>query len=325
MLRIRQIVSRTEPEASSKMKRFEHILVNLSLTSADLPLLSLASHVANLANCHSITFVYAREAIEIPSQLKTEYPWLAQPISEAARERAHMLVEEHFESSPSCRAAIAIKEGSPVQAVLEMSLEENADLVLCGDNDIDRALAVKLARKAPCSILLVPERNSGAYQKVCAGVDFSSFSDYVLDVAIAFAQAQGASIDLVSCYALPRGMHKTSLPDEMLRTDLENFTKDRLNAFLEGKDCKGVPLRAMAIPSPVPGLKLIETAEKQGADLIIAGSRGKDALTAGLLGSNVEDLLRGSKKAAVLAVKEKGTGRNFLESLLGINASRSLF
>lgn len=304
------------------MYRFKKLLVNLSLTETDIPTLKLASKIARLAGSESVTFIYAREAVEIPETLKRDYPWLIAPIEESSRLRAETFVKDFFKSEEGCETEILLKNENPAVALLSHSLKEDIDLIVTGDFDLDRSLAIKLARKAPCSVLLAPAESSGDFTKICLALDLSKYSGYVLDCAVAFASSRELpTIDCVNFYAIPEGFHKTNLPRVRFEVELEQTSREQLDHFLKRRDLKGLSYDVKAIRSPVPGATLLTEAEKNAYDLLVIGCRGKHALTATLLGSNTEDVIRGAKQSAVLAVKEKGTGKSFLESLLNLSAA----
>lgn len=304
------------------MYRFERLLINLSLTEADIPTLRLASLVAKLARSKQVTFVYARESIEIPEPLKKEYPWLMAPLEESARLRAEQYMNDFFVAPEGCSSELLLKDEIPSVALLELTLTHNIDLVVTGDSDLDRALPIKLARKAPCSVLFVPTETTGDFQRICLGLDLSKYSEYVLDCATAFAAAHDLKeLTCVNFFSIPRGFHKTNLPREKFQRELQELSYNQLSDFIRTHDTKGVEAIPQSISSPVPGSTLLTLSEKEKYDLIVVGCRGKDALTATLLGSNAEDVIKGAKTAAVLAVKEKGTGKGFLESLLRMAVS----
>ncbi|MEM9157698.1 MAG: universal stress protein [Verrucomicrobiota bacterium] len=307
------------------MYRFEKILVSLSLGENDVSLIRYANLIARLARSSDVRFIYSREPVEIPESLKRQYPWMVKPLEDAAKERAQAFVEEHFEPLPNCKISIDIKDKHPALAALETIVLENIDLVLTGATLEERAISIKLARKAPCSVLTVPANSNGEFSKICAGIDMSRFSEYVSDVATAFASANNITeIDCVSFYKVPRGYQKTNLPRQHFVKDLEEHTSQSLKAFMEKQKLHGVKVNSTITESHFPGGAIHDVAKDNGCDLVVIGCRGKDALTATLLGSNAEDAIQRSDQTAVLAVKEKGTGQTFIESLLGLKSSGSI-
>ncbi|MCH6257565.1 universal stress protein [Puniceicoccaceae bacterium K14] len=308
------------------MYRFEKLLVNLSLTEKDAPLIKFASVITKLACSESIHFIYSREPVEIPSNLQKQYPWLIEPISSSAKTKADEIISKYYDGYPDCSVTVEILEKQPTVALLEHSLKSKIDLIISGESPDDRSVAVKLARKAPCSLLFVPPESSGNFSKVCLGLDMSSYSYYAIDIATAFSKANGVKeIDCINYYNIPTGYHKTNIPKEEIRKDLEIFSEEKLKKFLSDQNLRGVQANAVTKESHCPGIALRILADNEDYDLAVVGCRGKDALTATLLGSNAEDIIKNSKKCAVLAVKEKGTGISFLENLMGLKTSGNLF
>ena len=307
------------------MYRFKGIIVNLDLSESDVPLIKWAGRMARLARSEQLVFVYAREAVEIPDALKRDYPWLMEPLRQTALERAKAAVESTLESGLDCERKVVVEERPTLTSILETSLSENADLIITGGDSKDRSLAVKLARKASCTVMLVPSEASGEARSAAIALDLSRFSDYTLDVGLAFARSDaGTELQAVNYFAMPYGYHRTHLPKEHFKTGLAEQCEQRVKDFLDKYDTQGIATRIRAEESGFPGESIVSLAENEGIDLVIIGCRGKDALSATLLGSNAESALRTSKKTVILAVKEKGTGRSFLENLLGLEtASRS--
>lgn len=308
------------------MYRFEKLIVNLALDDGDIPVLKMASQIAKLACSDSVIFIYAREPVEIPASLKKQYPWMMEPIGQAAEARARAYIETHFKQPQGCETKVIIEEKTPIVAILERAVEDKSDLILTGGEGEFRTLAIKAARKAPCSVMYVPSNSSGKFSQVYVGIDLSRFSEYTIDIGTAFASAQGIpELSCASFYEIPAGYHKTNMPRSFFEKDLKDNTENSLNRFLSEQNLRGVRVNRIIDENPFPGATLARKAENEGYDLVIVGCRGKGALTATLLGSNAEDALRGVKKAAVLAVKEKGTGTSFVEALLGLKSAGNLF
>ena len=299
------------------MRQYQKIIVNVSLTETDIPALKLAGLIARLAQSQSVTFVHLREGIDIPESMKQAYPALAEPAASAARPKAEALISQYFHGPDGCHTELVIQDASPSLALLALSLRLDADLIVVGDLDIDRSVALKVARKAPCSVLLVPGQCSGDFSKIGMALDLSKYSGYIYDTAINIAAARGiGAIQGLNFYSIPNGFQKNGLPLVPIRAELRAFSEQRLHSFLRSRESREVQVRATVEHSPTPGIALLSIAERHHLDLLVLGCRGKDAMTATLLGTNAETVLRGSMKAAILAVKEKGTGKRFLQSLL---------
>lgn len=97
-------------------------------------------------------------------------------------------------------AAIHVLEGEPVDAILAVARRERCDLIVLGDQGGPAAPPMAgsttqaLARKAPCSLLVVKRRPHGAYRKVLVGTDLTAESRQGLETATALFPLAGFTL-----------------------------------------------------------------------------------------------------------------------------------
>jgi nucleotide-binding universal stress UspA family protein len=97
---------------------------------------------------------------------------------------------------------------------------------------------------------------------------------------------------------------------------MEAWAQERYREFSRAIDLGGLKATFTCQESPLVGLGILRQARDQRSDLIVMGARGKDALSAALLGSTTAEVVR-ETQIPTLVVKAKGAGRSFLELLLG--------
>ena len=208
---------------------------------------------------------------------------------------------------PTC-CQIHIVIGNPLHEILEQIRKLEADLLVAGiagaGNTPTGAGSVsrKLARKAPCRVLLVRADHSHPFRRVVAGIDFSEISREVVAAARRIAIKDGAAIDFLHVWqdpwtALPYsapfgeiGMPNmiTTTPEQRdhfiknLRTELHDFVSEAA----QGIQSSEVLHEAMNY-----GNGIAAHAEEVKADLIIVGHKGRTNLRYVLLGSTAERLL----------------------------------
>ncbi|MGF1485086.1 MAG: universal stress protein [Opitutales bacterium] len=301
------------------MYRFKKLLVHLSLQdgSEDAAIIAYAGKITKLAESESVTFLHVAAKIDIPATLKQRYPWLVEPIDEAARQRADAYVKEHFDGFAATKVTVEVCDGNHSQVLLERAKNDDVDLIIIGSKEDDGQLSVKLARKATCSVMTVPEGANADFKQILVPLDFSRFSGNALDVAVAFADAEKLpSIHGFHAYCLPTGYHRATISKQQFEADLEAHAQTQFDSFISGQDTRGIQVETHIANSPLIPQAALRAAKEAQADLIMIGCRGKDSFTASLLGSNSEAILR-MATIPVVAVKEKGTGRALLQSLLG--------
>ena len=300
------------------MKRFKHIVTPLSLTEADERIIGWTSKITRLAESEKVVFVHPMDIGEIPDEAKKKYPWLLGPIGDKAIEQMKAKVEELWDGHPEVEFEYrALDRPSQALAVLEVVLEESADLVVVCRGAFGNDLAIRLARKAPCSVMVIPSNSKVELNNITVPVDFSEHSERALDVATAFASAEGlAAIASINVFDVGRMAHRATIPIEEVRQMTADFVAKEHQAFLSKAETKGVSVSDKQVCSMIKPEAIISEARNNGSNLIVIGTRGKDTIAALLLGSVSEGLLR-SSDIPVIAAKDKGAGLNLVKALLG--------
>ena len=229
--------------------------------------------------------------------------------SEALREIADVAAG-HFAArfgSISCH----VLNGSRIDRLLEFAAEQAIDLIIVGhrrNGSGRRSLARRLAMKAPCSLILVPEGAPPRIERVLAAVDFSAPSALALNVATAMARYRGIN----QCRAL-----HVFFPDTLSEPDSKDHSRRQREfaEFAAPLDLNGVDVRPVFEESASVPAAIQRIAAADQADLIVMGTRGRSQAATVLLGSESEQTLIESP-IPVLVVKQRGERVGLLEILL---------
>jgi nucleotide-binding universal stress UspA family protein len=179
-------------------------------------------------------------------------------------------------------------------------------------------MAEKLARKAPCSVLVVPQDKQVEISKVLVSLDFSENSKDAMDVGIAYASAAGLSeIFCLHAYRVPLGYYKTGKSFEEFSKIMHKNAESQFELFIKDFDLKGLTAKPRFVLNPEPDKAIERAVDSEHFDLLVLGSRGRSTGAAVLLGSVTEKLLW-STNIPLLAVKKKGTGLKVLDALLSV-------
>ncbi|WP_269539450.1 universal stress protein [Cerasicoccus fimbriatus] len=299
------------------MKRYKRIVIPLSLTSGSELIVQWAGKVAQLAGSEQVIFVHPMDIGDIPEKAKEKYPWLAAPLGEQAINEMKTLVEESWTGPENTHVGYrAIDRSSQALAVLEVVVETEADLVIVSRENFGHDLAIRLARKAPCSVMVIPKDWPCQLRNILVSVDFSKHCAHAMDIATAFAQAEGlSSIESLHVYDVGRSAHRVTIPQEELLRTTQEYAAQQHREFVDTLDTKGITVNCQEACNLVAPHAVCYEAQELNCDLIVVGCRGKDTVTALLLGSNAEDMLRLSP-VPVIAAKAKGSGMQLLEALL---------
>jgi nucleotide-binding universal stress UspA family protein len=303
------------------MYRYKRLLVALSMSERDGTTIRYAGMISRMAESERVYFAYVPKSLDLPDDLCCEYPELEEPLDEAEAHVMEAVVQEHFDGPAGISISYEVPEGSQIVELLRLAKHKNIDLVIAGVDPKDkghRTLTEKLARKAPCSVLMIPEGAKPEIRKVLVPVDFSDHTQDTMDVAVAFATA--AKLDRVHClhaYHVPPGFQKTGKTYEQFAKIMLGHAEKKLHESMKNIDLKGLEMDPLYVLDDKPHRAVLKAIETEKPDLLITGTRGRSAAAAILLGSVTEHLLQ-LVDIPMVAVKRKGAGMGFLDALLKI-------
>ncbi len=299
------------------MKRFQKILVPLQLAESDRAVLGMASRIAAWAGPAEILFCHFSPREQIPATLKQTHPCLTASMDESAMEKMKQIVGAEAEIPKGTTCSFHVEAGNPVSECLAMILDHDCDLVVVGTDP--PLTAVRLARKAPCSVCVVPPDAPTLALKPLVAVDFSEHSRYACDIGFALAEAaacQPAAL-LHVCHIHP-GYKWANLSREEFIASNESYAQRSMKDFVLGLDRPPEDFTTHLHHHDSVPFGILDFVKQHDFDCIVAGCRGKDALSSLLLGSDTEQLITHSP-VPVIAAKIKGTGRSFVEQILGMS------
>ncbi len=301
------------------MNQYKNLLVSLNLTSTDDAAVRFASQINQITKSEKVHFIHVKRPNEIPQEILDEYPQLLVPSEDERKEKMQSQVDVGFQTHPETNAFYNIEEGKPLEVLLEQIVKKDIDLVVIGRKSVakdTRRLPINLARKAPCSVLIVPEKSGHSISNILVPIDFSEFSVNALEQAFNLAAANKIStIHCLHVFQLPLGYYKTGKSQEEFAEIMMNNAKKDYEHFIKTMDLKGMKLNPIFILHEKPAKAIQSVVEKNNIDMLVLGTRGRNAGAGLLLGSVTEDIIL-TTKVPLLAVKKKGTGLSFLEVLL---------
>jgi nucleotide-binding universal stress UspA family protein len=302
------------------MYRFKRLLVGISFANQDGAGIRYAAMISRLARSEKVVFLHVASSVDLPEDLLKEYPDLFQPVGEYALGQMKELVHHYFDGHPDTEISYEVVEGAPLIEFLRMVKEEDIDLVVMrkrGEPGTTGALFEKLARKAPCSVLFVPEGSKAWFTNILVPVDFSENAMDAMEVGVSIGLA-ASGIKEIYClhvYSVPLGFYKTGKSYEQFAEIMKGHAERYYAEFIKKVDLKGL--------TAVPIFKLEkkeyrgieEVIKERGISLVVIGARGRKAGAGVLLGSVTEHLIN-STTVPFVAVKKKGTGMGLLDALL---------
>jgi SulP family sulfate permease len=287
------------------MHRFRNLAIALDRTAADAGIIRYAGFVSRLGTVEAVRFVHvlphaegggtAPELNRVQADLRTE-------------------VAGQFTGVPqSVQVSYDSLTGPLTDALLGYVAERQVDLLLVGHgrgHSGRRALARRLAMKAPCSVWMVPEGSPAAIRRILVPIDFSDHAEDTLRVAVALARLSGAACVPLHVY-FNEAVVTFEGYDEILRGE-EAQTYEK---FVAPIDCHDVDVTPLFEEGANVAHVIGRVAERVAADLIVMGTRGRSRSAAILLGSVTEETIM-EARVPLLAVKHYGARLGVLQALL---------
>lgn len=285
------------------MHRDKTLIVALARTQADAGLYAYAAMVAKWHGIGKVGFVHVL------------------PNSAAAGDRERVQAELEAQAKPhaaglpdSVHVSYDVLSGPLTDQLLAFAAEKKAEILLVGHRrEIPgrRALARRLAMKAPCSVWMAPDGAPAALRSILVPIDFSEHSADALRSAVALAKLGGG----VKCLPLHVRFNEAVATYEGYEHILRGEEQAEYRRFIATIDCRGVEVTPLFEEGANVAHVIGRAAQRVGADLIVMATRGRSRSSAILLGSVTEEMII-ETRAPLLAVKHFGARLGVLEALL---------
>ena len=266
------------------------------------------SHAAALARWYEarLTVLYVSSL----APAVAGFPPLVSPITLEPLSRERLLEEMHAFAQPASEGGVKvdfmIREGAAAPEITEQARVGAADLIVMGTHGrggferlVLGSVTEKVLRKAPCPVLTVSKPAEGAVPRppselrhILCPLDFSATGKEALGYALSLAERAKARLTVLYVLEWPdeeaRHPH-FDVPE--YRRYLEEDALRQLHASVpkEARDWCEVRERVVA---GKPWRKIVQVAAAEGAELIVMGVHGHNALDRLLFGSTAYHVVR---------------------------------
>jgi nucleotide-binding universal stress UspA family protein len=273
------------------------IVVGISEVAGDHPALMWATR-------------YGRDqeaAIELVHVVDTTAGHITEDIREqtllAAEEKLRDVARAAQDATSRVTVESHIRVGSPVNELIAAA--DGADLLVIGAHPEERydgagRRAVRIARLAPCSVVVAPSSIIPEGRGVVVGIDGSDGAQLALEFAAEFADRFGESLTVLLAWGHPESWGIVQ-PDLIVAEPAED------DLLLVAEAVAGLAERYpdLVISSEVSAARPERGlyAASVGARMLVVGSRGHHTLAKALLGSTSEELVA-ELPCAVAVIRE---------------------
>ena len=291
------------------------------MESEDETVLQYASMICQVVQPEVVHFMHIAETLDLPNELFDESG--RQSLVASYREILAQRVGAQFKASEGSAIEFQVSEGGPLVEMLHGAKTNDIDLIIVGYRhkaEGGSKLPERLARKAPCSVLVVPEGTQPTIENMLVATDFSDHSADALNAAIAFGSSSGINeLICLHIYAVPPAHYKIGKTFDEFDAIMRSHAAENYERFIAGIDLKGLTVRPVFTHKKKPGYGILEIAKEEQADLVIIGAQGRTTSAVMLLGSVAQRVITHTE-TPVLAVKKKGaeSTMRFLEAFFRI-------
>lgn len=313
-----QVHPHTILSVSAVMYRYKNILVCVNLSQVDSTVIRYAGFLTHLAKSEHAWCIHVVSKSSLPESFLKEYPQLSPDVDDMMQEELAEAVERSFQGFPETATTLRILQGDKLKELLAQIEQNSIDLAIVGRKQKQSgrdSLEKQLTRRAPCSVLIVPEESAARITKVLCAVDFSAYSQRALGKALLYCRHLNLSVlHVAHYYDLPTGYHKAGLSADEFAARLEPHLDKEFDEFLAKVDTGGVTVQRVLRRAGDVAKAIREEVQTVGADLLVLGSRGRSAAASVLLGTLPEKLIW-TTDVPMLVAKEKGEGAGLLQLL----------
>ena len=307
------------------MYQIKKLIVCLDQTAMDDTLVKFAYYIAKINQTKKIYFTNIIRNLQIPQEVLKEFPHLIENMVEERKVQMKEVVEKNWGSAIETEISFMVKEGQLAKKILKLSHEKSADMILIGRKVTLPGSGVgtqRLARRASCTLMIIPEGSVPIVNKILVPSDFSDYSKDALEEAILIADRNDKKIEIIcqNVYTVPSGYHFTGKSYEEFASIMKTHAEIQYKKFIRKIDTKGLKIQTIYTrdEDDDPVEDILDKASEVNANVIVIGAKGRTAATALFLGSMAERLIQLNDKIPLLVTRPKGKNAGILDYILEI-------
>lgn len=221
-------------------------------------------------------------------------------------------IEKYFSKDDDIHIKTDLKNGKPLQVLLETAENLNADLVVIGQKKGKKhhgILAKNFARKATGNALIIPEKSKCKINTILVPVDFSENSARALQTAIGIQKQlkKKAKLIALNIFQLPNfSAHRLTKSFSKFKKMIKSQEENKFKEFLQEtipNDLDQIEMQLLFKNTPNTGGYIYSFAADNNVDFMVMGAKGHSKLELLLMGSVTEKVLSLNQSFPTLIVK----------------------
>ena len=307
------------------MYQIKKLIVCLDQSDLDDTLVRFASIVSRVNQTKKIYFANVIRNLQIPNEVLDEFPNLIDNMVEERKQQMKEVVDKNFGKKDDIEFSYVVKEGQLSKKILKLAHEKSADMIIIGRKvnlPGTGVISQRLARRASCSLLIIPENAEPKMDKLLVPSDFSDYSKDALEEAVLIVEKYGGKAEIIcqNVFTVPSGYHFTGKSYEEFTSIMLMHAEINFKKFIRNIDTKNIKITPIYTQDDDddPVEEIIAKAKEISADGIIIGAKGRTAATALFIGSMAERLIQLNESFPLLVTRPKGKNAGILDYILEI-------
>ncbi len=307
------------------MSTFEKILIGLDNTAMDQQLIRSAKHISRISGTQHILFTHVVRTANLSDTLIKEFPNLVEDALKDRRQSLWTAIEKEFDSNDIGKVDLEVIQGQPTKEIMRQVSKEGTDLVVVGRKKSNSTgtggvIINRLARRASCSLLVIPEGKSDIrLNKVLVPIDFSLHAHMALECAASLSKECQHKPEIITqnVFSVPAGYHYTGKTYSEFSDIMKQNAKRDYQQFVSDIDIDLSQVKNIYTQDKNDDIigTIYKTAKKLDVDTIMIGAKGRTATTALFIGSAAEKMIQYDTDIPLFVIRPKGKNAGILEYL----------
>ncbi len=312
------------------MNNYKHWLVEIDMLQPSEAVLHNISILSQRLKPETIHFLHVAEKVDLPDEAFAQMPDLQVPEVKSIAKQLNDHIQDKIDTS--IKASVEVIIGSPLKEILKKAQGLSVDLLLVGNRKDFDTLHKKVIRKAPCSVLLVPDKKLETLESILVPIDFSEYSPLCMEAVRAVSDDfdvkqvnvihfyQDASFYLNQVFESPFEVNELMRRKVVLNEKLSTYASHKVDEFIsEYKSLNSVTGIAEKLEKGENVDDHLKAAlVSHNPDMLIMGAKGTSSSSAALLGTVAENIESKGLDKYLLIIKKKGENSSLIRTLLGL-------
>ena len=302
------------------MYPIKKVIIGLDLKDLDQTMVEFSDFLSENSTVEKIYFTHVVKNLSIPKEVLKEFPDMVENAKKEIKVKMQESFDQYTKGNYKNKVHFEVLSGKIADSILKYTKDKDIDLIVMGRREkaeLSGALSQRLARRAACSLLIIPEGTTPKMDKILVPSDFSKHSVLALEEALDIAKLNKNETEIViqNVFTVPTGYHYTGKSfEEFTEVMRENAEKEYKN-FIKKFDTTGVKIKAVYSQDVNDDVTtdMLDMAREIKANAIIVGAKGRTATTAFFLGSIAERLIQLDHDIPLMVVRPKGKNAGFID------------